>query len=181
MSMTHLDLMRDATRAFPPVADPASIRSARIWHCKYRTLAPLAGLSNLEELVVAGFPDASFELLAGLGKLRFLSIMHMPLISDIAPLANLRQLTSLSLATLPGWDAAGKRTMIRSLEPLTAIPALAQLELIGILPPDKSLRPLQQCRHLRTARIAHYPRSETDRFFAETEVLCEFNPAPSFA
>ena len=181
MSGVHLELMRDPSRTFPQVADPDSVRSARIWFCKYKSLAPLAELSNLEELVIANFPDESFEFLGRLEKLRFLSVVHMPKICNIAPLAELTQLTSLSLSTLPSWDSSRKTTTIESLEPLSAIPALAHLELFGICPPDKSLVPLEKCKDLRTARISQYPRAETDRFYAGTKVGNRFNPEPSFS
>ena len=176
--MEHLELMRDPARAFPPVADPDAVRRATIWHCRYTSLAPLAGLRQLEHLVIATFPDASLEFLGRLDKLRFLRIMHMPKVDDIGPLAGLTQRTALSLATLPSWDACGKMTTIRSLEPLVALPALAHLELFGICPPDKSLAPIEKCRHLRTARFSHYPSAETGRFFKMTKVANQFNPEP---
>ena len=181
MPCLHLELMRDPARKFPLVADPESVRSAKIWHCKYKSLEPLGELRNLEELVIATFPDESFEFLGKLEKLRFLSVVHMPKISDIAPLAKLSKLTSLSLSTLPSWDASKKTTIIQSLEPLTAIPELAHLELFGICPPDQSLVPLEKCKHLQTARISQYPKAETNRFFGETEVVSQFNPKPSFS
>ncbi len=181
MSGVHLELMRDPSRTFPQVADPDSVSSARVWFCKYKSLAPLAELRNLEELVIANFPDESFEFLGSLEKLRFLSVVHMPKICDIASLAELTQLTSLSLSTLPSWDASRKTTTIESLEPLSTIPALAHLELFGICPPDKSLVPLEKCKDLRTARISQYPRAETDRFYAGSRVDNRFNPKPSFS
>lgn len=181
MSGVHLELMRDPSRTFPQIADPVTERSAKVWFCKYKSLAPLAELRNLEELVIANFPDESFEFLGRLEKLRFLSVVHMPKICDIAPLASQTQLMSLSLSTLPSWDASRKTTIIESLEPLSSIPALQHLELLGICPPDTSLVPLEKCKNLRTARFSKYPRAEIDRFYAETKVGDRFNPEPSFS
>jgi len=62
----HLELMRDPSRTFPTVAEPELVLSARVWHCKYKGLSPLAQLRNLEELVIAGFPDDSFEFFSKL-------------------------------------------------------------------------------------------------------------------
>ena len=166
----HLELMRDTSRLFPPIADPDAVRTAKVWHCKYKTLEPLAALRNLDELEIATFPDASFECLGGLTQLRVLRIVHMPNIRDLGPLAGLARLTSLSLSTLPSWDASGKTTTIQSLEPLTALPSLAHLELFGICPPDKSLASLERCKHLATARFSQYPRAEIDRFFSQTGI-----------
>ena len=180
MSKVHLELIRDLAGTFPTVAEPESVLSAKVWYCKYKSLLPLSQMRNLEELVIAGFPDDSFEFLGRLEKLRVLHILHMPKIGNIAPLAKLMQLKSVSLATLPSWDASKKITTIQSLEPLAAIPELAYLELFGVCPPDKSLVPLERCRYLQTARISNYPMVEIDRFFSETKIINKFNPEPSF-
>ncbi len=177
----HLELIRDAGGNFPTIAEPEAILSVKVWYCKYKSLSPLAQFRNMEELVIAGFPDASFEFLGRLEKLRVLHVLHMPKISDIVPLAKLAQLKSLSLATLPSWDASKKTTIIQSLEPLAAIPELAYLELFGICPPDKSLAPLERCRNLQTARISHYPKAEIERFFSAAKIVDKFNPKPSFS
>lgn len=169
MPDVHLDLLRDPARKFPSVVDPESIRSARIWHCKYESLVPLGALRNLEELVIATFPDESFDFLGKLSELRFLQVLHMPKICDISPLSGLKQLTTLSLSTLPSWDTSRKTTTIQSLDPLASIPSLTHLELLGVCPPDKSLIALKKCKYLRTARVSQYPRAEMIRFFNATE------------
>ncbi len=49
----HPELIREAAKIFPEVADQHSIESARIWHCKYRTLEPIKEFTNLRVLDVA--------------------------------------------------------------------------------------------------------------------------------
>lgn len=181
MPNVHLELMRDPARKFPSVADPESVRSARIWHCKYESLAPLGALRNLEELVIAAFPDESFEFLEKLSELRFLQVLHMPKICDISPLSGLKRLTALSLSTLPSWDVLRKTTTVQSLDPLVSLPQLTYLELLGVCPPDKSLVSLEKCRYLQTARLSQYPRDEITRFFNATKITDKFNPSPSFS
>lgn len=180
MPDVHLELIRDGSRAFPEVEDPEAIRSARIWFCKYKSLEQLVNLRNLEELVIAGFPDDSFEYIGTLEKLNLLNILHMPKVSDIGPLADLKRLATLSLSTLPSWDSSRKTSTILSLEPLASIPKLAHLELFGLCPPDKSLLPLENCKCLQTARVSQYPRVEVARFYAKTGLANHFNPEPSF-
>lgn len=172
----NLKLMRDPNRIFPPVTNGDDVRSATVWHCKYKSLEPLAALRNLEELVIATFPDESFDFVGRFEKLRFLRILHMPKISDLDPLARLTQLKILSLSTLPSWDASRKITTIASLEPLTSLPELVHLELLGICPQDKLLAPLERCKQLKSARFSQYPQAETDRFFNRTSVSNQFNP-----
>lgn len=180
MPDVHLVLARDVTRTFPEVEDPDAIRSARIWFCKYNSLEQLANLRNLEELVIAGFPDDSLDFIGRMEKLYLLSILHMPKVSNIAPLAGLKRLTTLSLSTLPSWDSSRKTSTILSLEPLASIPKLAHLELFGICPPNKSLLPLESCKCLETVRVSQYPRAEVARFYAKTGLANQFNPEPSY-
>lgn len=66
----HLELMRDKRKLFPDIASPKRFVTARVWHCRYETLAPLESLTALEGLDIATYPDASLEPLAGLSATR---------------------------------------------------------------------------------------------------------------
>jgi hypothetical protein len=176
----HLELQRDTARTFPEIAEPDSIETARVWHCKYGTLEPLRALTSLRVLVIATYPDDALEALSGLTNLTYLRILHLPKVSDLAPLAQLTSLTTLCLATLPSWDASGKRTVVASLEPLTRLEALRHIELFSVVPPDKSLKPLERLPSLQTARLQGFPKAEISRFFAATDVENAFAPEPTF-
>jgi hypothetical protein len=175
----HLDLNRDPAKTFPEIANTGSIETACIWHCKYRTLEPLGELRSLRELVIATFPDDSLEVIGRLSALQYLRILHLPKVTDLAPLAGLTSLITLRLATLPSWDSSGKRTVVASLEPLTALKALRHVELFSVVPPDRSLESLKRIPSLRTARLQGFPKAEKSRFFEATGVENEFAPAPS--
>jgi hypothetical protein len=162
----HLDLVRDRARDFPSIAGPAGYRSARIWHCGYRSLAPVADFVNLMSLAIANFPDPTLGPIEGLTRLETLSITHLPHISELGPLRHLKALKHLSLATLPSWDSSGKVTEVASLAPLADLPELVSLELFGVLPPDKRVDDLLRIPSLREVRISKYPRSEIDRLNA---------------
>jgi hypothetical protein len=172
--------MRDSSKSLSMSAIPTKIRSARIWHCKYRSLDALAELKKLETLVVASFPDASLDVLGELTALRYLSVLHLPKITDLSPLRTLEHLEVLSLQTLPSWDGK-KRTVVDSLEPLVALPALRRLALIGVVPKDESLAPLTRCKHLVSARIHGFPAAETRTFFARQTCVDEHPPEPTFS
>lgn len=176
----HVDLMRDKAKAMAPREAPGAVTSLRIWNCKYTSLAPVARFVNLRELAIAGLPDDSLQMLSALEQLRYLKILHMPKVTSLEPLAGLRRLESLSLATSPSWDAAGKVQRVASLEPLSRLASLRHLELLGVLPPDASLKPLEQCGRLQSARVARYPATELARFRAATGVSDAFNPPASF-
>ena len=175
----RIDLLRDRSAKFPPIEQREQVQCLRIWHCKYKTLQPIAELQNLEELVIATFPDQTFQILASLRKLRYLRVLHMPKITSLQGLAELTGLESLALETSPSWD--GKRwTTVDSLEPIAAIPNLKHLQLFGVCPPDRSLIALEKLKSLQSARFSQYPQAEIDRFYHATGAANEYMPKSSF-
>jgi hypothetical protein len=132
----------------------------------------------LETLVVATYPEADLSPVTHLTRLRYLSIVHLPKVSDLAPLAHLESLTTVRLATLPSWDTSGRTTVVDSLEPLAALPNLQHLELFGVLPKDGLLRELEGSNSLRTVRVSKFPSDETTRFYRATGYSDAFAPQP---
>lgn len=177
----HLELMRDRSKIFPEVAGKEAVRTARIWHCGYVTLKPVAQLRNLEVLVVATFPDSSLDFLAELKNLRYLFIAHLPKVTCLDPLAKLEKVEALSLETSPSWDASGKCTIVESLAPIAKMPALKYLNLFGVRPANNSLADLEKCPNLQAARFSQYPDAEIKRFFEKTGVANQYVPEPRFA
>jgi len=175
----QLDLLRDTAKAFPSVDDPKKIRSLRVWHCKYKSLDAIGEMRNLEELVVAGFPDESLGVLEGLLHLRYVSILHLPKVSDLTPFRGLDLLESLSLATSANWDAPGKKTVVKSLAPLAAMKSLKYLELFGVCPEERSLAALEACKVLVSGRFSQYPAKEIARFYSVMKIADAFNPKPN--
>lgn len=176
---SHLELMRDSSKTFPDVGDKSAIRTARIWHCGYRSLTPVADMINLEELVIGTIPDKSLEFLSNLSRLRYLRILHMPKVTNLEILERLTNIEVLSLSTSPSWDAARKCTIVDSLVPIARLPRLKQLELFGVCPTDKSLRDLQLCPGLQSARFSQYPKDEVARFYRDTGLQDTFASEPS--
>jgi hypothetical protein len=176
-----LDLMRDSGSNLPQIENPGQIKKLRVWHCKYKSLAGITAFANLEELVIASYPDSGFELLGELKHLRYLSVMHAPKVRSIAPLGALKKLETLSLATSPSWDASGRILEVDSLEPLAELHKLKHLELFGVCPRDRSLRSLERCSALESLRVSQYPEPEVVRFRAKVGLFDgSFNPKSSF-
>ena len=158
-----LDLVRDRSRTFPDLSDPEAVTSARVWHCRYDTLAPLGRLANCRSLKIATYPDSSFDILTALEKLEVLEVLHLPNVRDMSALAALKALRVLELATLPSWDSSGKVTEVQSLKPLVDLQHLVEVRLFGVRPPSRSVDDLIAIRSLRSARISKYPKKEIER------------------
>ena len=166
LATVHLELVRDRSKDFPVVTDPLAVETACIWHCGYRTLAPLSQMTNLSRLEIATYPGASLEPLRPLVRLERLRILHLPGVTDLEPLRSLVALKHLSLATLPSWDASGRRTEVASLAPIAALPVLEELELFGVVPSDRKVDDILSIGSLLKARVSKYPKPEMARLTA---------------
>jgi hypothetical protein len=162
----YLELMRDVSKVFPQVENPREIHSLSVWHCKYKTLQSLAEFANLRALKIATFPDASLEFISELKQLEWLSILHLPKITNLNPLSSMATLRYVELQTLPSWDISRKRTTVDTLVPLTRLSALEHLSLLGVVSKAKSLSEIEACTSLRSAKFFGYPKQEIDRFFS---------------
>src|SRR4051794_38881196 len=145
--------MRDVARVLPMPVEPDAVHTLRVWHCKYRTLAPIAAMRNLTGLDIATYPDDSLDVLREVRTLRYLSVMHLPRVSDLRALSDLPELMTLRLRTLPSWDASSKKTRVASLTPLEDLPNLKHLELFSVTPDDDSLLALADHPGLMSVRL----------------------------
>jgi hypothetical protein len=161
----HLEHMRDKNKVFPIIENPETFTSARIWHCSYKSLEPISKLTNLRNLVIASYPDSTLEFISTLENLEVLEILHLPNINSLAPLSRLKKLTCLSLSTLPSWDASRKTTSVDTLEPITMLPLLEKLSLLGVVPISRTTDMLLNCKTLKHIRISQYPKSEQEKIY----------------
>ncbi|WP_323791446.1 hypothetical protein [Nocardioides sp.] len=175
------DLMRDKTKTMPTDPDAADVTALRVWHCNYESLALVMQYQHLKTLVVATYPDADLEPVASLDDLEYLSLLHLPGVTDLAPLARLTNLRTLRLSTLPSWDSSGKVTEVDSLRPLVMLPKLTRLELFGVRPASRSLGDLEDSTSLVSVRVSKYPQAEVARFRDVTGLSDGFAPAPGVA
>ncbi len=176
----HLTLMRDSAKEMPLHEKLDEVTAICVWHCKYRTLDPLANYRNLETVKIATFPDATLEVFGKLKRLKWLRILHLPKVTSISPLATLDNLETLGLSTLGSWDSSGKVTTVESLAPLAKMKSLRHLELFGVRPLDKSLSDIYRCKGLKTARFSKFPKKEMERFYEETGLSNDWIPEFEF-
>jgi len=168
--------MRDPAKSMPSLSFSEALTELTIWHCKYRTLQPVSELHALQKLKIATFPDESLSLLDGLQQLECLSILHLPKVTSLAPLGSLKSLRILEIETLPSWDVARKRTVVESLWPLSELPNLQHVSLLGVVPEDGLLDPLKNCPNLKSAKFHGFQKEEQERFFMESDVLKQHAP-----
>jgi hypothetical protein len=175
----HIEFMRDRATKMPDLAGVNSITSAKIWHCKFKTLVPIGECINLKQLVIGGLPDADLNWLINLTNIEYLSINHLPGVTDLGPLSALKNLVTLSLSTSPSWDSSGKTTLVQSLGPLSSLTQLNHLELFGIHDADYNLDPITSCKSLISARFSKYPKKKLDKFYQTMAVTDDFAPEPN--
>jgi len=162
-----LEFIRDTSKVMP-VSDVADqIRCLRVWHCKYKTNKEISHYKNLVELEIAGFKEESFDILSGLKGLKSLRVLHMPKLMSLSGLEALDNLEALSLETLPSWDSSSKKTIVESYEPLLGLNKLASLNLLSIVPEQRSIKELACLSHLRSAQIAGVDRRDIEAFFSD--------------
>ncbi len=126
-----------------------NLRSLYLWLSGLRSFEVLGRFKKLEALVVFDWPAPDLKPLAELKRLRKLRILHLPNVRDLAPLSRLRRLQELELASLPSWDASGKRLVFRTLAPLGSLKTLRRLSLFGVSALDGRLDVLATATSLR--------------------------------
>lgn len=167
----HLELMRIKDKEWPSIEEPLQYSSAKVWYCKFRSLAPISQFKNLKTLVIAGFPDSTLDPISSIVGLEYLQIVHMPKITSLDGLSGLKNLQSLSLSTLPSWDSSGKRTIVDSLHPIAALKKLKYMELYGICPANSTLVDLEDCASLVSASFSKYPTGVADQFIEKMGLI----------
>lgn len=170
----HLELIRDKSRAFPSVEEGDKLTSITIWHCAYNDLSPVGGLLNLTRIKVAGYPNDNLNCISQLPNLEYLSLLHLPNITDLSPIGACKKLRVLRLHTLPSWDSSGKRTFVDSLAPIAGLPQLQDLELFGVCPITKDPSELAKSRSLERVRLSKYLKKKVDAYYSETGVGSDF-------
>jgi|GEM_PF-1404412 len=96
--------------------------------------------------------------LAGVSELtqvRELRLLHIPKVTSLEPVSRLQGLQILVVATPPSWDASRRCIEVESLAPLGRLKNLGRLDLCGVLPRDRTLKPLGELVNLRQLLISH--------------------------
>ena len=168
--------IREQGKVFPHVENPKALKILKVWGCKYVSLSAISDFANLEKLEIGPFPDNTLDILTPLKKLRYLRIWHMPKVNDLSALEQLISLESLSLETMPSWDASGKVQEVTSLQPIQRLKNLKHLHLFGVRSKDKSLKTLYSCKNLEMALFSKYPKKEIEDFYEITKVRKERMP-----
>jgi len=147
----------------------AALTCVRLVTPRITSLAPLGALARLAALELDDPPT-----LAGLYKLvglKCLVLRHFRRIKSLAPVGILSGLRAISMSTIPSWDASRRCLEIESLEPLSQLPELESLCLIGVKPLDGRLDPLQRLTHLKYLHISHEFQFQLEDYAALARAL----------
>ena len=133
------------------------------------SLTPLATLRHLQALELEDPPTLSG--LDRLTNLMCLVLRHFRRIKSLAPLAELLQLRTVSMSTIPSWDASRRCLEVDSLEPLTGLSMLESLCLMGVKPLDRRLDPLHRLAQLKYLHISHEFQFQLEDYAALARAL----------
>jgi hypothetical protein len=162
----EVDIRGDRDLDFPELDDPLSITHARVLACKFERWTAIGRLTNLVSLEVVDWHGTDFEALRPLSQLVQLRVQHMPKVTRLDGLEDLKSLRRLILETLPSWDGS-RVTQVESLEPLRMLP-LEEVNMFGVRPVSKSVDDLLAIPTLRKARLSKFAAKEIKRINATT-------------
>jgi hypothetical protein len=134
------------------LAQHASATSVRIVGSAF-DLCALRDLPNVRELSLDD--PRTLDGLETLKGLTALSLYYLPRIRSLDPIGTLENLEKLLISTPPGYDASRKCHEVESLSPLRGLKKLRKLVMRGILPDDRTLKPLHSLTQLETLEITH--------------------------
>jgi hypothetical protein len=174
----YLEFLKKTEPTFPEAASPEEVTAIKVWLCKYKSLANIKACRHLKTLVINGLPEEDPSWIGELTQLEYLWIQNPSKVKSLDFISQLKKLRTLSLSTPPSWDASKKFIEIQSLEPISSLENLNNLELFGVCAPSRSLEALKKCRALARARFNGYPQTVTDDFYNTTNVINEFAPEP---
>jgi hypothetical protein len=157
----EVDIRGDKAEVFPRFDHPTTITHARVFACRYENWDSLSELVNLTSLQVVEWMGTDLEALRPLTRLEQLHLRHMPKVSSLSPLGDLRSLRRLILETLPSWDGS-KVTQVESLSPLRRLP-LEEINMFGVRPESKAVDDLLAIPTLRRARLSKFSAKEIKR------------------
>ena len=149
-----------------------SLRELVIHDFRSASLAVVPDHSGLEVLAVCGSPKLkSLDGVQRYGRLQRLILFDCCNYRDLSPLRSLSQLRTLCLE-----GGFSKPLGVETLEPLSGLLELRELRLASIRVTDRSLKPLENLRRIKSVFIAGtVPRAELRRLaIALPEVQGEF-------
>ncbi|MEO1134092.1 MAG: hypothetical protein AAFX40_15490 [Cyanobacteria bacterium J06639_1] len=74
---------------------------------------------------------------------------------NLEPLIQLKELRSLSLHTSMHWDGSNRHLLVDTFEPLTELPSLEVIEILGVIPKKDGLEPLGGISSLKEVSIGN--------------------------
>ena len=147
----------------------AALTRVRLVTPRITSLAPLGALVSLEALELDDPPT-----LVGLDQLielKCLVLRHIRRIKSLSPVGKLCGLRAISMSTIPSWDASRRCLEVESLEPLSQLPELESLCLMGVKPLDGRLDPLQRLTHLKYLHVSHEFQFQLEDYAALARAL----------
>lgn len=146
-----------------------ALNCVRLEMPRVTSLAPLRDLPKLEALELDDPP--TLEGLEKLVGLKCLALRHFRRIKSLEPLGTLTALRAISMSTIPSWDASRRCLEVETIAPLSQLPELESLCLMGVRPLDGRLDPLHGLTKLKYLHISHVFQFQLEDYAALAQAL----------
>ena len=166
-NLIHLRLEHNQIRDLTPLAGMTQLRELRLWDNEIQDLSPLAGLTHLEWLGLSNNQISDLTPLENLTQLRVLQVANNHKISDLSPLAKIKNLIHLVILSnavsdlSPLMALTDLETLIASYNQITDISPLVRLKQLTILwlshNQVSNFKPLTRLFNLTELRVAQNP------------------------
>jgi len=141
---------RVSQEMFEAVSDMPSLEGLYIKWSGIKSIASISAIPNLKFFYLGNSGALkNIDILSDMRKLVVLELVHMPKISDLAPLTTLTQLEGLGVE-----GGMEKTQIVDSLAPLSNLVGLRYLFLANLKSKDNTLKPLSSLHSLMNLRTA---------------------------
>jgi hypothetical protein len=143
-------------RELAKLAPLLDVRFLHFYELRAADLSPLSAIRNLAHLKIHW--NTKLRELHAIGQLQNLetvALVDLPKVKDLSPLTALSELAALEYS-----GGIWNRQHAVSLDPIAALPKLEELALTNLRVESRGLRPLAQCRCLKTLVVSNQFETE---------------------
>ncbi|MEQ1776859.1 MAG: leucine-rich repeat domain-containing protein [Burkholderiales bacterium] len=149
-------------KEFPKLANLLDVELLQFYELRVSDLTPLSKINRLRHLTVRWNTKLTdLREIGRLSNLESLLLIDTPKVRDLSPLQNLVELRALEYS-----GGIWNRNVATTLEPISQLKKLEELELTNLRVEDGGLRPLAKCQNLQALGVSNQFDTEDYAFLS---------------